>query len=434
MCTPIKPETRPSVSEYLPEKLLCKIISRYTTQQLPTFLREICDYIYASSDERCKTELAINHPELLFFSETICKCCEDLFLPRLASVQDTNQIKSVRDSPEFLKAVFLDISTRIMSQLERVTPCIDSEFITALSGEAYESASAKDLCIAIVPSSELPKDTSAGFITFKEAYRLQLTFENTHAVRKQLNLAYNGALAVYRNPEDDIFRTLGIVPESHVANYPRFLFHGHMRWSFCVEAPEPLSDEGDKKITNDCRVRYLHGTPMMPLVSLEKEVQEIVRSYFNNDDAEKISSIIISASNSKNGSILIFADKEIIDTEIHHLVEINHRGIQIIQSCNLSSASSNTLERLLSIDGALLIDSHGSCRAFGVILDGAIERSENPSEPSSPSDITRGARLNSCTLYVHSLRKRYPSGHIFAVVRSEDGMLDIIPRGDDLPI
>jgi hypothetical protein len=64
------------------------------------------------------------------------------------------------------------------------------------------------------------------------------------------------------------------------------------------------------------------------------------------------------------------------------------------------------------IDGAVLVDLDGHCHAIGVILDGMASHKCSPS---------RGARFNSAVRYA------YGRADCMAIVKSEDGMVDLLP-------
>jgi hypothetical protein len=70
------------------------------------------------------------------------------------------------------------------------------------------------------------------------------------------------------------------------------------------------------------------------------------------------------------------------------------------------------IPKLTAIDGSVLIDTTGTCHAIGVILDGTA------SPRCSPE---RGARYNSAVRYA------YGRNDAMAVVKSEDGMVNIFP-------
>lgn len=71
------------------------------------------------------------------------------------------------------------------------------------------------------------------------------------------------------------------------------------------------------------------------------------------------------------------------------------------------------LPMLTAIDGAVLVDSNAMCHAIGVILDGLSHEK---------CTAARGARYNSAVRYVYNASGR------LAIVKSEDGMIDILPR------
>jgi len=73
----------------------------------------------------------------------------------------------------------------------------------------------------------------------------------------------------------------------------------------------------------------------------------------------------------------------------------------------------DTLSRVTSIDGAVLVDLDGNCHAIGVILDG----------PASPKCTpSRGARYNSAVRYAYGRRD------CMVLVKSDDGMVNVFPN------
>jgi hypothetical protein len=71
-----------------------------------------------------------------------------------------------------------------------------------------------------------------------------------------------------------------------------------------------------------------------------------------------------------------------------------------------------TVALVTSIDGAVLVDLDGLCHAIGVILDGVASPRCTPA---------RGARFNSAVRYA------YGRDDCMVVVKSEDGMVDLLP-------
>jgi hypothetical protein len=75
-------------------------------------------------------------------------------------------------------------------------------------------------------------------------------------------------------------------------------------------------------------------------------------------------------------------------------------------------ATPQMVSLVASIDGAVLVDLDSRCHAIGVILDG----------PASPKCTpSRGSRFNSAVRYA------YGRNDCLVVVKSEDGMVDLLP-------
>jgi hypothetical protein len=76
------------------------------------------------------------------------------------------------------------------------------------------------------------------------------------------------------------------------------------------------------------------------------------------------------------------------------------------------SLTEDNVPWVTAIDGAVLCDPDGNCHAIGVILDGMASPRCTP---------TRGARYNSAVRYVYSVN------NCIAVVKSEDGTVNVLP-------
>lgn len=72
------------------------------------------------------------------------------------------------------------------------------------------------------------------------------------------------------------------------------------------------------------------------------------------------------------------------------------------------------LAAVTNIDGAVLVDTTGTCHAVGVILDG---------HASGEGDPSRGARFNSAVRY-HDTQH----GRCLVIIVSEDGMINLLPN------
>jgi hypothetical protein len=71
------------------------------------------------------------------------------------------------------------------------------------------------------------------------------------------------------------------------------------------------------------------------------------------------------------------------------------------------------IDLVTRIDGAVLIDLEGTCHAIGVILDG---------QASDKCTSARGARYNSAVRYAYDRAGRV------VLVKSEDGMVNVLPE------
>ena len=72
------------------------------------------------------------------------------------------------------------------------------------------------------------------------------------------------------------------------------------------------------------------------------------------------------------------------------------------------------LDNMIPIDGAMMFDLDLTCHSIGLILDGQVA-------PKNLGKKERGARYNSALTYIKNNK-----GDAFAVVISEDGMVDFL--------
>lgn len=420
--------------------ILRECIEHFSIQHTLLYIQGLCDFIlrYPTQFEL----LSAKHPETIFVLDAIYEVYQWFVIPHL---NDSNE-QNLLFNPVFMQSIFSRISALLYTRLEELSG-IDSSFIIALSAECYERASANNNFLAIVPS-EVSISQIPNCIAFDKDSRIRLQRENLHAVRKQLQLAKEGALAVSRvSGSNSMFETVGLLPADIALQYPRFGFSSHMDWSFCIPdpplqtgSPETTKEEkGKVDLFSGTRLRHLHGIPMIPPVPLKDEILEISKQVFNSDSkASAITSIIQGTTSCKKGAILFFAESEIIQSEANWLVKQSKRGILLDSPVPLASGNSQLLERLCNVDGALLLDSDGCCHAFGVILDGEIDRKTRSTSASTPpnshckGDPARGSRFNSSLLYSVSLvsrnDKKYQNLPFLCAVRSEDGMLDLIDQ------
>lgn len=127
-------------------------------------------------------------------------------------------------------------------------------------------------------------------------------------------------------------------------------------------------------------------------------------------EQDRIEYVIRAACTQRHGtSIIIFEDARI---EVERLCELD-RGIKI-EAINLFE-SSEYIERITSIDGAIFMDKSCSCSFIGALVDGTSISKGNPA---------RGARYNS--IYNYIILKAKENIKCLGVIISEDGMIDTV--------
>lgn len=332
-----------------------------------------------------------------------------------------------------------EIFRLLMEKLSIWTLGFDINYVIALSGEVQEQAEAKDCFLVILPYKDCSVLQNDMLLIFDKASQKEFDLSKIHAIRKQLNLAKDGALAVCKD-STGLFHTVGILKKSVVEHYPRFYFLRRLQWEFFIPKTQFYCDAcrlkaADCKYTEQqipchlSRIRYDKGAFMMPITDLHLEIKEIVEDQLEkssipnaSDIAETIASIIDATRECKKGAILIFSDASTIKAESEHLSG-NHRGLQLTEPIPLKNKI-ELVSRMAAIDGAILVDHDGFCHAYGIILDGVSVAEGN-------SD--RGARYNSSKAYIDSHQgkcfpdeKRNCSSKLIGVVRSEDGALNLI--------
>jgi tetratricopeptide (TPR) repeat protein len=148
--------------------------------------------------------------------------------------------------------------------------------------------------------------------------------------------------------------------------------------------------------------------------------RQLLLSQFENLEDEAINRlqlVVQEAKDQQSGTMVVIADKQTAENEL----KILRKQSTLIKPREVNSAF---IRYLTSIDGAIYLDTSGTCHAIGVILDGlAFEHH---------GDASRGARYHSAYRYLHKLhgQKGEQKGCVIAIV-SEDGNVDLIPESDN---
>ncbi len=109
-------------------------------------------------------------------------------------------------------------------------------------------------------------------------------------------------------------------------------------------------------------------------------------------------------------------EKRGIAAEIDNRLSRYRRAFKV-KPFALAAAKEEVLQGITAIDGAVFADLNGDCHAIGVIVDGQMV---------VEGDYGRGARYNSIKNYITGYKVSHPKEICFAVVMSEDGMINVI--------
>lgn len=414
------------------KRVLNRILKHFTLHDIDVFTELVDEFIF--SPRKSNTRVHISFPQLLFVVRTISDFSQAYILPDLVGVEDERYSSNIIYINNMRTAITLELYRR----LSDITNDLPADFITALSGESYEGSATKNYTLAIVPKLETdPKHPEQ--ILFDENQQITLEIEHVHAIRKQLNMTDDAALAIYKDYKTGLFHTIGLIPTSVAKKYPRFYFSSRSEWFFCVPSHRVKSSSLQKKtrrdissiISSECRIHYHRGQLLFPDIDLSEVLLNKVYSIFidydkSTYDAKQIVRIIQATKDCAHGAVLIFADKDFISAEATRLAQNGACGMLLNPGVKLFDKDHvvPTFWRLTSIDGALLVDLDGVCHACGVILDG---------QRTLPGKPSRGARYNSTKAYVESandflIKPTKATVPILAVVQSEDGMQDIFQK------
>lgn len=273
---------------------------------------------------------------------------------------------------------------------------IDLSLLQVLSSLTYEGTFIN--CSLIAPlytSWTKPRSVGNGLdLAFEEP--VSFTVEHLRQIRKLVELS-DKYLDLVLNTSQEIIGLSGEGPREEEC---RIRLWGHLTWT--------LTYAGGKKIS------YYNGGYHVHAENVEQQgrfVKDIV-SGINDEQAEKLETIIRMAARQRHGTILIIADPETVMREKERLCIA--RSAIAVQKTNLYEKP-HLIHYLTNIDGALMIDTDCCCPCIGAILDGDAVTIGSPA---------RGARYNSTVNYI-SRRKQL--GQTFTgIVVSEDGTVDAV--------
>jgi len=155
-------------------------------------------------------------------------------------------------------------------------------------------------------------------------------------------------------------------------------------------------------------LRVSNTRPTLPRPRLDvshfKSVARRVFAEMGEAEADTLWGLTLEASQASHGTMLVVHRRA--DEEAARLVPQ-------AQQVRPQLLDTSVLAAVTNIDGAVLIDTRGTCHAVGAILDG---------HAIGTGDASRGARFNSAVRY-HAAHQ----GDSMVIIVSEDGMIDLLP-------
>lgn len=248
-------------------------------------------------------------------------------------------------------------------------------------------------------------------VKFQEPITVNIT--NLRTLRKLMEMAGSGhGLAAVR--ANQVMKIIGIVREDEIEkSIASIEFVDHMVWRI---------KRGDTNL-----FEYRKGLCRIPLLEQfgdsKKQLAEVEGWLARHGAKGGMNAVVglinVIVKNSSHGAAVVFMKENILAKETERLQLLGKA--YIIEPCNYRSVGKE-IAGFTAIDGAILADMKGRCRAAGAILDGQSLIKGNPG---------RGSRYNSVSNYIHVVKKKYGSEDIFAVIISEDGMINVRFLHDD---
>jgi DNA integrity scanning protein DisA with diadenylate cyclase activity len=155
-------------------------------------------------------------------------------------------------------------------------------------------------------------------------------------------------------------------------------------------------------------MRVVYGLPEFPKMGIDKhKFEKDLKRIFPEikpKEIKRLWELVLEATRQKHGTMVVVSSGA--GEEAKRLAN----QATVVEPVELTS---QIMQVITTIDGAVLIDPSSTCYAIGVILDGLASKKGTPA---------RGARYNSAIRYVE--RNQYPC---MAIVVSEDGSIDLVP-------
>lgn len=249
------------------------------------------------------------------------------------------------------------------------------EDFNVLSTMKYENQVNKGSIISLVIyGNESFEDVEGNYdISLRLLSPIMIIPENYKKLRKLLEVTYDD-LSLLMNAKGEVF-AIGKMKKDTKREFYKIRFMNFMEWKLYINQEE-----------------YLHFENMFPSLpekrtGMQQCDVETLGKMFGKKNLDRLIEIIEAATKQKHGTMVVITENA--EKEVKRL----HASALPISPTELSSEQ---IEAVTSIDGALVCDENGVCHAIGVILDGVVAKE---------ADSSRGARYNSALRY-REMRKK----------------------------
>lgn len=297
---------------------------------------------------------------------------------------------------------------------------IEPEIITAISGIYYEGetcCSKPSFCLTDIMDEETLEGVTLDCPITVETQKIK-------RIRKLLQMGKEGqCLLICRSNQK--WQVRGVYTEKDLYEKSfNFQIIKHMVWKMMV---------GGK-----LAVCFENGNYVIKSQEFELcKVKEIYEALFSMVFGENIENVCREAINQKHGTTLVIlkenqedSPKFTVEQEVERLI-LESSGMKMKPKV----LAEGFVNSVTSIDGALIVDSLGTCYGFGMILDGPKKcmKDENGEIQEEKNSVQGnpdcGARHNSAMRYIKRCRD---SGFLaMAIVVSEDGPVTVFTTKDD---
>lgn len=257
-----------------------------------------------------------------------------------------------------------------------------------ISSQNYEGRNCRGRIAFINDESEIDD-----YIIFEDV--IAITEKNVRHIRKLLEMTGE---SYYLCAKKHMISGFGRIVKN--SNIQSIEFLGYAKWRLLYQ---------DKEI-----LRSHNGEIILPKNKFDREnfikiLDVCFQDKKRKNDFEYLARVVEMAIKQKHGTMILISSEA--GKEAIRLCN-NGRGTKI----KPTKLNEDSIEKLSSIDGSLMMDLDGKCHGIGIIIDGLSKVKGSPE---------RGARYNSAKDYIY-YRNRNSKKKCIAIVISEDKSIDII--------